>query len=131
MGYEFGRKFGPALRRTSLGRWVGEHRWQIGRRVPAPARRQGGAARPADRGAAGADAVDGRHERHAVPDLPALERGRRILWGGGCVLLGWAFASALNRLEKYLTWAPLAALAVVVVVVGAVHWRRRAAESAR
>ena len=41
-----------------------------------------------------------------------------ILWGGGCILAGWAFASALNQIEKYLTWGPLAALAVLIVVAG-------------
>src|SRR3954454_6500427 len=27
VGYEFGRKFGPALRGSRLGHWVGEPRW--------------------------------------------------------------------------------------------------------
>ncbi|MBN9620252.1 MAG: VTT domain-containing protein, partial [Actinobacteria bacterium] len=27
VGYEFGRHLGPALRRSRLGVWVGEHRW--------------------------------------------------------------------------------------------------------
>src|SRR5690242_14097114 len=27
VGYEFGKKFGPGLRRSRLGNWVGEHRW--------------------------------------------------------------------------------------------------------
>ena len=27
VGFEFGRKFGPSLRRSRLGVWVGEHRW--------------------------------------------------------------------------------------------------------
>jgi membrane protein DedA with SNARE-associated domain len=51
-----------------------------------------------------------------------------IIWGGGCVLLGWAFASALHRLEQYLTWAPLVALAVLIVVVTSVHLARRAVD---
>ena len=77
VGFEFGRKFGPGLRGSRLGRLGRRAALEHGRRVPAPARRQGGAARPADRGAAGADALDGRHERDALPDLPALERARR------------------------------------------------------
>jgi len=47
-----------------------------------------------------------------------------ILWGGGCILVGWAFASALNRIEKYLTWGPLIALAVLIVVGYLVHRHR-------
>src|SRR5580698_6067700 len=27
VGFEFGKKFGPPLRRSRLGVWVGEHRW--------------------------------------------------------------------------------------------------------
>src|SRR3954454_22660313 len=27
VGYEFGKRFGPGLRRSRLGVWVGEHRW--------------------------------------------------------------------------------------------------------
>src|SRR5439155_8855387 len=27
VGYAFGIRFGPALRRSRLGHWVGEHRW--------------------------------------------------------------------------------------------------------
>ena len=27
VGYEFGKRFGPSLRRSRLGNWVGDHRW--------------------------------------------------------------------------------------------------------
>src|SRR3978361_586235 len=27
VGFEFGRKFGPALRRSRVGHWIGERRW--------------------------------------------------------------------------------------------------------
>src|SRR3954453_14621840 len=27
VGYEFGKRYGPTLRRTRLGHWVGEHPW--------------------------------------------------------------------------------------------------------
>ena len=48
-----------------------------------------------------------------------------ILWGAGCVLLGYAFSSALATVSRYLTWAPFAAIAVVIGIVIALHARRR------
>ena len=131
VGYEFGRKFGPALRRSRrrpVGRRAALGR---GRRVHPPPRRQGGAARPADRAAAGADAVDGRDERHALPDVPDLERrSAASIWAPGCVLLGYAFAHALSVVGETLTWAPLAVLALLIIGYGVLHLRRRKQEQA-
>jgi membrane-associated protein len=47
-----------------------------------------------------------------------------LLWGTGCVLLGYAFASALSTVGRYLTWAPLAILAAVIAGYVVVHFRR-------
>ena len=52
-----------------------------------------------------------------------------ILWGAGCVLLGFAFSSALSTVSRYLTWAPFAAIAVVIGIVIALHARRRRKEA--
>lgn len=38
-----------------------------------------------------------------------------VMWGAGCVLLGYAFASALSTVERYLTWAPVAVFSVLLV----------------
>jgi membrane protein DedA with SNARE-associated domain len=43
-----------------------------------------------------------------------------ILWGTGCVLLGYAFANALGAVERYLTWAPIA---VIVLLIAFLVWR--------
>ena len=51
-----------------------------------------------------------------------------ILWGTGCVLLGYAFSSALATVSRYLTWAPFAVIAVVIGVVVLLHTRRRRKE---
>jgi membrane protein DedA with SNARE-associated domain len=51
-----------------------------------------------------------------------------ILWGGGCILLGWAFASALHRVEQYLTWAPIAILVAIIVGAVVLHVRRQRRE---
>jgi membrane-associated protein len=50
------------------------------------------------------------------------------LWGTGCVLLGYAFSSALATVSRYLTWAPFAVIAVVIGVVVFLHTRRRRKE---
>jgi membrane-associated protein len=128
VGYEFGRKYGPSLRRTSLGRWIGEKRWAT---VDQFLHRHGGKAVFLGRLTAVLRAL--------MPSMAGMSGMRYrtflfynaaggILWGGGCILVGWAFASALNSIEKYLTWGPLAALAVLIVVVVLVHRRRRASE---
>ncbi|MFL6162280.1 MAG: DedA family protein [Jatrophihabitantaceae bacterium] len=128
VGYEFGRKFGPGLRRTSLGNWVGDRRWST---VDKFLHRHGGKAVFLGRMTAVLRAL--------MPSMAGMSGMRYrtflfynaaggILWGGGCILVGWAFASALNRIEKYLTWGPLAALALLIVAAVLVHRRRRARE---
>src|SRR6266704_3204862 len=67
VGFEFGRHFGPPVRRSRVD----------GRCLLAPARRQGDLPRAPHRLVARTDAVDGRNERHEIPDLPGLERSRR------------------------------------------------------
>ncbi len=115
VGFEFGKKFGPPLRRSRLGRWVGEYRWA---KVDGFLHKHGGKA-----------VLFGRLTailRALVPSMAGMSGMKYrtfimwnaaggILWGGGCVLLGYAFATALHRVEQYLTWAPLIVLAVVVV----------------
>jgi membrane protein DedA with SNARE-associated domain len=124
VGYEFGRRFGPGLRRTRLGRGIGEHRWSV---VDRFLHRHGGKAVFLGRLTALLRAL--------MPSMAGMSGMRYrtflfynamggILWGGGCILVGWAFASALNRIEKYLTWGPLIALAVLIVVGYLVHRHR-------
>jgi membrane-associated protein len=58
-----------------------------------------------------------------------VERDWCLIWATGCVLLGYAFASALHRVEQYLTWAPIAVLVVLVLVAVGLHLRKRRRES--
>jgi membrane protein DedA with SNARE-associated domain len=127
VGFEFGRKFGPGVRRSGLGTWVGEGRWIT---VDSFLRRHGGKAVLLGRLTAVLRAL-----MPAIAGMSAM-RYRTfllwnavggIIWGSGCVLLGWAFASALHRIEEYLTWAPLALLGAFIAVVITVHLRRAAA----
>ena len=125
VGYEFGRRIGPRLRKSRVGRWVGEPRWAV---VDGALHRHGGKAvlfgrltailralMPAVAGMSGM-----RYRRFLVWNATG-----GIIWGGGCVLLGYAFASALDTVGQYLTWAPLAILALVIVGVVALQVRRR------
>jgi membrane protein DedA with SNARE-associated domain len=130
VGYEFGKKYGPALRRSRLGNWVGAHRWS---KVDGFIHRWGGRAVFLGRLTALLRAL--------MPSMAGMSglRYRTFLmwnalggaiWGPGCVLLGYAFASALDVVGETLTWAPLALLAVVVVVAIGLHLRRRKREQA-
>jgi membrane protein DedA with SNARE-associated domain len=130
VGYEFGKKFGPPLRRSRLGRWVGEHRWA---KVDGFLHRHGGKA-----------VLFGRLTallRALTPSMAGMSGMRYrtfllwnatggLIWASGCVILGYAFASALNVVGQTLTWAPLGILAVLIVGYVLVHLRRRRIERA-
>ncbi|HEU5267540.1 MAG TPA: DedA family protein [Jatrophihabitans sp.] len=128
VGYEFGKKFGPGLRRSRLGMWVGEHRWAM---VDAFLHRHGGKA-----------VLFGRLTalfRALVPSMAGMSGMRYktffawnatggLIWAPGCVLLGYAFSSSLDVIGQTLTWAPLIVLAIVVAIYVALHIRRRRRE---
>jgi membrane-associated protein len=125
VGYEFGRKFGPSLRRSRLGHWVGESRWAA---VDGFLHRHGGKA-----------VLIGRLTalfRALVPSMAGMSGMHyrtfltwnaigALIWAPGCVLLGYAFSSALSTVSSYLTWLPLALIAIVAVAYLALHMRRR------
>jgi membrane protein DedA with SNARE-associated domain len=130
VGYEFGKRFGPALRRSRLGRWIGEQRWAV---VDGFLHRHGGKAIFLGRLTAVLRAL--------MPSMAGMSGMRYrtfltwnaaggLLWGTGCVLLGYAFATALNVVGQTLTWAPLALLAVAVLVYLLLHMRRLRRERA-
>jgi membrane-associated protein len=130
VGYQFGKRFGPALRRSRLGVWVGEHRWAA---VDGFLLRHGGKA-----------VLLGRLTalfRALVPSMAGMSGMRYrtfltwnaiggMIWAPACVLLGYGFSSSLDVVGKTLTWAPLAVLAVVVAVYLALHLRKRKRERA-
>jgi membrane-associated protein len=125
VGYEFGRKFGPSLRRSRLGHWVGESRWAA---VDGFLHRHGGKA-----------VLIGRLTalfRALVPSMAGMSGMHyrtflkwnaigALIWAPGCVLLGYAFSSALSTVSSYLTWLPLALIAIVAIAYLALHLRRR------
>jgi membrane protein DedA with SNARE-associated domain len=124
------KKFGPPLRRSRLGQWVGEHRWA---KVDGFLHRHGGKAVLLGRLTAVLRAL--------MPSMAGMSGMRYrtfllwnaiggLIWAPGCVLLGYAFASALDVVGQTLTWAPLAILAVAVVVYLGIHLRKRRVERA-
>jgi membrane-associated protein len=130
VGYEFGKKFGPSLRRSRLGQWVGEHRWAA---VDGFITRHGGKA-----------VLLGRLTalfRALVPSMAGMGGMRyrtfiswnilgALIWAPGCVFLGYAFSKSLAIIGSTLTWAPLAVLAVVLVIYIVLHLRKRNRERA-
>ena len=130
LGYAFGKKFGPPVRRSRLGRWVGEHRWS---KVDGFLHRHGGKAVLLGRLTALLRAL--------VPSMAGMSGMRYrtfllwnavggLIWAPTCVLLGYAFASALDVVGQTLTWAPLAILALGIMAYVAVHLRKRGVEKA-
>jgi membrane protein DedA with SNARE-associated domain len=130
VGYEFGKKFGPGLRRSRLGVWVGEHRWAA---VDGFIVRHGGKA-----------VLIGRLTalfRALVPSMAGMSGMRYrtflawnalggLIWAPGCVLLGYAFSSSLGVVGSTLTWAPLVVIGVVAIGYVVLHLRKRKRERA-
>jgi membrane protein DedA with SNARE-associated domain len=129
VGFEFGRKFGPSLRASRLGRRVGEGRWST---VDQFLHRHGGKAIFLGRLTAVLRALVPSMAGMSGMHYPTFFRWNAaggILWATGCVLLGYAFSSALATVSRYLTWAPLAVLALVIAGYVALHLRRRRKEA--
>ena len=130
VGFEFGKKFGPPLRASRLGRWVGEHRWSA---VDGFIHRHGGKA-----------VLLGRLTalfRALVPSMAGMGGMKyrtfivwnvagAVIWAPAVVVLGYAFSSSLSVVGSTLTWAPFAVIGVVGVGYLALHLRRRRKERA-
>lgn len=124
VGYEIGRHFGPPLRRSRLGRLVGEQRWS---RAEAYVLRRGGPA-----------VLLGRWVgvlRALVPALAGMTRMpyRRFLawnaaggvaWASTVVLVGYAAGAAWQTFAGYLGRAGTVLLALALLVLIA-RWLRR------
>ena len=125
VGYEVGRRLGPRIEQSKLGRRIGEHRWQ---RAAGFLEQHGGKAVFLGRSVALLRAlvptlagVSGMRYRTFLPWNAA---GGRV-WGGGCVVLGYAFARSLSAVQRYLQVGGGVLLAVVVAVAVGVQVLRR------
>jgi membrane protein DedA with SNARE-associated domain len=130
VGFEFGKKFGPGLRRSRLGHWIGEHRWAL---VDGFIHRHGGKA-----------VLLGRLTalfRALVPSMAGMSGMRYrtfivwniaggLIWAPACVVLGYYFSKSLDVVGQTLTWAPFALIGLVAVVYLLLHLRRRRIERA-
>ncbi|MFE2754499.1 DedA family protein [Actinosynnema sp. NPDC059335] len=126
VGYEVGRRFGPGLRASGPGRRVGEHRW---RRADEFLRWQGGRAVLLGRFTAVLRALT--PTMAGMARMPYLRTflpwnlTGAVVWGAGCVLLGYGFSASLTAVGRYLAYGPLVLIAVVLV--GYLLLRRRRA----
>jgi membrane protein DedA with SNARE-associated domain len=134
VGYEIGHLFGEPLKRSRLGRRVGEHRWAKGE---AYLRSKGGRA-----------VFLGRFVgvlRALVPALAGMSRmpyrtflpwnlAGGVIWAPGFVLLGYLAGGSYQQVERIVGRASLllllVAVAVGALVVGA-RWVARHPERAR
>lgn len=127
VGYEVGRRWGPALLASRAARRIPAQRWAA---VAGMLERRGGPAVLAGRftavlravvpGLAGMSGVDYRRVF-----LPWNVAGA-LVWGPGCVLLGYAFSASLSRIGHYLTFGPLTVLGAGVLLVLVARHRHRA-----
>jgi membrane-associated protein len=128
VGYEIGRLVGTPLRRSRLGRLVGEERWSRAERFIAE---HGPAAVMLGRWVGVMRAL--------VPALAGMTRMpyRRFLvynvaggvtWATAVILIGYTLGAAWRRAESFLLQASVALLAAIVlalVVRWFIRWRRR------
>jgi membrane protein DedA with SNARE-associated domain len=133
VGYEIGKRIGPSLRTSRAGNWIGPHRWVKADNFLG---RHGGKAVFLGRLTAllralmpGMAGMSGMRYRTFL----AWNAAGGLLWGAGCVLLGYAFGSALSTVERYLTWAPIAVFSMLLlgwIGLKVRERRRNAAEKA-
>jgi membrane protein DedA with SNARE-associated domain len=126
VGYEVGRKLGPRLRASRLGRRVGKARWEA---ADAFLARHGGKAVLLARLTAVLRALmPGMAGMTRMPYLrtflPWNVTGG-VLWGAGCVLLGYGFSATLATVGRYLTYGPLLLIGLLLVGFVLVRMLRR------
>ncbi|HZZ48995.1 MAG TPA: DedA family protein [Pseudonocardia sp.] len=127
VGYEVGRRYGPALRVSRLGRRIGSRNWA---RADAFLSRHGGKAVFLGRCTALLRAL--------MPGLAGMARvpylrtflpwniAGGVLWASGCVVLGYLFSASLETVSRDLTWGPIVIIGVLIVgYVGFRLLRRR------
>ncbi|MGB9377537.1 MAG: DedA family protein [Mycobacteriales bacterium] len=125
VGYEVGRRLGPRIRISRAGRRIGPERWD---RAGQFLTRHGGKAVFFGRSIALLRAL--------VPTLAGAARmpyatflpwnaAGGLVWGAGCVMLGYLFAASLSTLERYLRISGGVILVIVVLLAVVAHLVRR------
>jgi membrane-associated protein len=126
VGYEVGRRLGPRWRESRLGRRMGTARWAT---TDAFLARHGGFAVLLGRFTAVLRAlVPGMAGMTRMPYLrtflPWNVTGG-VLWGAGCVLLGYGFSATLATAGRYLTLGSLLLVGLLLVGFVLVRLLRR------
>lgn len=115
VGYVAGRVLGPRLRCSWVGRRVGDRRWHRGEEL---LNRHGGKAVLLGRFTAVLRALTpGLAGLAGLPYLRTFLLWNvvgAVLWGGGCVLLGYGFSASLGVAGRYLAYGPVVLGAVVL-----------------
>jgi membrane-associated protein len=135
VGYEIGRRWGPALRGCRLGRAIGERQWQAADDL---LRRRGGVAVLTGRFTAVLRALTpGMAGMAGIPYwrtfMPWNVAGAAV-WAPGCAFLGYTFSASVHLVGRYLTYGPLILIAGVAVVMGGrrvIRIRREHSEAGR
>jgi membrane-associated protein len=130
-GYEVGKRYGPRIRTSRLGRRIGDRRWGAAEWF---FDRHGGKAVFFGRAQAVlralVPALAGSSGMRYRTFLPWNAAGA-VVWGGGVVMLGYLFAHSLSALENGLKYWGIAMLVVIVTgVVLLIRYGRRAEQEA-
>jgi membrane-associated protein len=117
VGYEVGKHFGPQIKSSHFGRFVGEKRWKLAEHIFA--RYHGGAIFFGRAQALLRALVPALAGMHKVPYRTFLKWNAAggIVFVGIVVILGYEFANALHELERYLRYWAIFFLAVIVGVI--------------
>jgi membrane protein DedA with SNARE-associated domain/membrane-associated phospholipid phosphatase len=120
VGYEIGRHVGPSLRRSRIGHWVGDARWQ---RAEDYLKRHGGRAVFLGRFIgvlrAMVPTIAGLSEMPYRTFLPWNAAGG-IIWAPGFVFLGYIAGGSYHRVADWAGRASTVLLVLVVLVVAVV-----------
>ena len=117
VGYEVGKHFGPRIKTTQFGKFVGEKRWKLAEHIFA--KYHGGAIFFGRAQALLRALVPALAGMHKVPYLTFLKWNAAggIFFSSIVIVLGYEFANSLHVLEKYLKYWAIFFLIVVITVV--------------
>ena len=117
VGYEVGKHFGPRIKTTQFGKFVGEIRWKLAEAIFA--KYHGGAIFFGRAQALLRALVPAMAGMHNVPYRTFLKWNAAggIVFSTIVIVLGYEFANSLATLEKYLKYWAIAFLVIVIGVI--------------
>ena len=117
VGYEVGKHFGPRIKTTQFGKFVGEKRWKLAEAIFA--KYHGGAIFFGRAQALLRALVPAMAGMHNVPYRSFLKWNAAggIVFSTIVMVLGYEFANSLATLEKYLKYWAIAFLVIVIGVI--------------